>query len=157
MLDKEQIKKLRKLKEKHPMPEQTPQERVKNFDEVPFGYDAETAMKEAARCLQCKEAKCVEGCPVEVDIPAFIKLIVEGKFDEGIKKLKGKTTCRRFADVFVHRKPMRSSFVRGKSRACSYWAVGTFLADYELAKGVETPKPEPTGSASLLSVQVRPG
>jgi len=90
LLDKEQIKQLRRMKEKHPMPEQAPQERIKNYNEVPFGYDAETAMKEAARCLQCKEAKCVEGCPVEVDIPAFIKLIVEGKFDEGIKKLKEK-------------------------------------------------------------------
>lgn len=148
MLDKEQIKQLRKLKEKHPMPEQAPQERVKNFNEVPFGYDAETAMKEAARCLQCKEAKCVEGCPVEVDIPDFIKLVVEGKFDEGIKKLKEKNNlpavCGR---VCPQESQCEALCVRGKkAEPVAIGRLERFLADYELAKGVETPsKPEPTG------------
>ena len=53
-LDKETIKELRKLKEKHPMPEQDPRERIKNFDEVPFGYDQETAVKEMRCCNACQ-------------------------------------------------------------------------------------------------------
>lgn len=62
------------------MPEQPPEKRVRNFNEVPYGYDEETAQKEASRCLLCKKPKCVEGCPVEVDIPGFIKKIREGDF-----------------------------------------------------------------------------
>ena len=60
---------------RQPMPEQEAQVRAKNFDEVPFGYSPEAAMKEAARCLQCKKPACVAGCPVSVDIPGFIDLI----------------------------------------------------------------------------------
>lgn len=70
------------------MQEQDPSERIKNFNEVPFGYTEEEAMKEAERCLQCKKPKCIEGCPVEVKIPEFIKLIAEGKFAESALKLK---------------------------------------------------------------------
>ena len=60
-------------KTKHPMPEQKPNERIKNFNEVPYGYDEQTAIEEAKRCLQCKKKPCTEGCPVEIDIPAFIQ------------------------------------------------------------------------------------
>lgn len=70
------------------MPEQTPGERIKNFNEVPFGYTKELAQLEAKRCLQCKKPLCVSGCPVEVDIPGFIALIVEGKFTEAARKIK---------------------------------------------------------------------
>ena len=73
---------------RQPMPEQKPEERVNNFIEVPFGYDPETAMREAERCLACKTRPCVAGCPVEVAIPEFIKLISEGKFIEAAWKLK---------------------------------------------------------------------
>ncbi|MCF8052924.1 MAG: NADPH-dependent glutamate synthase [Desulfobacterales bacterium] len=69
------------------MPEQGPAVRAKNFDEVPFGYDEETAMLEASRCLQCKKPSCVEGCPVSVDIPAFIAKIKEGDFTGACRKL----------------------------------------------------------------------
>ena len=59
------------------MPEQKAKVRAKNFDEVPFGYTPETAVKEAQRCLQCKKPSCVAGCPVGIDIPGFIQLIKE--------------------------------------------------------------------------------
>jgi len=65
-----------------PMPEQDPAERVRNFYEVPLGYTAEQAMEEASRCIQCKKPLCVGGCPVNIDIPWFIKYIAEGKFLE---------------------------------------------------------------------------
>ena len=70
------------------MPEQTPQDRIKNFKEVPFGYTPELAIKEAQRCLQCKETVCVDGCPVEIDIPEFIRLIAEGDFGAAARELK---------------------------------------------------------------------
>lgn len=73
---------------RQPMPSQEPQERIKNFREVPLGYSSETAQLEAGRCIQCKKPKCIEGCPVFVDIPGFIQLVVEGKFDEAAKKVK---------------------------------------------------------------------
>ncbi|MCX7835992.1 MAG: NADPH-dependent glutamate synthase [bacterium] len=78
-------------KEKLPrqkMPEQEPLVRAKNFLEVPYGYTAELAVAEASRCIQCKNPKCVDGCPVGIDIPAFIKLIKEGEFAAAARKIK---------------------------------------------------------------------
>ncbi|MBR3849772.1 MAG: dihydropyrimidine dehydrogenase, partial [Oscillospiraceae bacterium] len=63
---------------KNPMPCQDPRVRAKNFDEVALGYDEKTALDEAQRCLQCKNPACVSGCPVNIQIPQFIKKICEG-------------------------------------------------------------------------------
>ncbi|MFP4469923.1 MAG: NADPH-dependent glutamate synthase [Bacteroidales bacterium] len=70
------------------MPEQDKTLRVHNHQEVPYGYTSELALLEAGRCLQCRNPKCVDGCPVNVDIPAFISLIADEKFDEAAKKIK---------------------------------------------------------------------
>ena len=70
------------------MREQPPEIRVKNFEEVPYGLTPEQAVIEASRCLQCKKPKCVEGCPVEVQIPEFIALIAEKKYVEAACKIK---------------------------------------------------------------------
>ncbi len=70
------------------MPEQEPKERAKNFEEVPFGYSEETAILEAQRCLQCKKPQCMKGCPVEINIPDFIRLIAEGQYWDAISKIK---------------------------------------------------------------------
>lgn len=70
------------------MPEQKPEDRIKNFSEVPLGYTPETAVIEAGRCLQCKKPLCVEGCPVNINIPAFIKEISEKNFIGAIKVIK---------------------------------------------------------------------
>ncbi|MDT8901450.1 NADPH-dependent glutamate synthase [Anaeroselena agilis] len=75
---------------KHKMPEQAAEERRRNFNEVALGYEAETARAEAARCLQCKTAPCRQGCPVEVDIPKFIKHVKDGDFDAAIDEIKTK-------------------------------------------------------------------
>lgn len=71
-----------------PMKEQAPEARRHNFDEVPFGYTPEEAKVEAQRCLRCKKPGCVEGCPVQVDIPGFIRHIAEGNFLEAMKVMK---------------------------------------------------------------------
>ena len=70
------------------MPEQPPAERIKNYNEVPYGYTAELAMAEAQRCLECARAECMNGCPVNVQISAFLKLVAAGDFRGAINLVK---------------------------------------------------------------------
>jgi len=79
------------MREKIPrqeMPKQKPEDRIHNFNEVALGFSPELAQKEAERCLQCPKPFCVDGCPVNIDIPSFIKLIKEGKFIDAARKIK---------------------------------------------------------------------
>src|SRR3972149_5197345 len=73
-----------------PMPEQDPEKRSGNFNEVTLGYTEEDALREASRCIQCKNPKCINGCPVEIDIKEFIRLVREKKFDEALEKIREK-------------------------------------------------------------------
>jgi glutamate synthase (NADPH/NADH) small chain len=73
------------------MKQQDTKERIKNFFEVALGYTKEEAEKEAKRCLLCKEPQCVKGCPVEIDIPSFIKFLCEDKPYEALAKIKEKS------------------------------------------------------------------
>ncbi|AEA33208.1 NADPH-dependent glutamate synthase [Hippea maritima] len=85
----ERIKPAEKFKrDRVPMKEQDPKERVKNFNEVPYGYSLEEAIKEAQRCLQCKPAACVEGCPADVHIPQFIDKIIDEDIEAAFKEIK---------------------------------------------------------------------
>ena len=77
---------------KVPIPEQAPEERIKNFKEVALGYTPEQAKEEATRCLQCKTRPCVAGCPVNVGIPEFIKKVAEGDF-EGASRILSSENC----------------------------------------------------------------
>ena len=70
-----------------PVTEQEPKLRAKNFEEVCLGYDQERAIKEANRCLGCKNPKCVEGCPVSIDIPGFIAEVKNGNFEAAAKDI----------------------------------------------------------------------
>jgi glutamate synthase (NADPH/NADH) small chain len=70
------------------MREQDPKARARNFEEVPYGYSPEEAIAEAQRCLGCKKPGCVEGCPVNIDIPGFVKQIAEGAFLESMRVMK---------------------------------------------------------------------
>ena len=81
------IKKAEDRFKKVPIAEQSPDERNKNFKEVCLGYTAEEAATEASRCLNCKKPGCVEGCPVSIDIPGFIKEIASGNFEQAYKVL----------------------------------------------------------------------
>ena len=72
---------------KVPVREQDPQVRAKNFEEVCLGYNKEEAVEEANRCLNCKNAQCVKGCPVAIDIPGFITAIKEGNFEDAYQVL----------------------------------------------------------------------
>ena len=70
-----------------PVREQDPKVRAANFEEVCLGYDQGEAMAEAERCLNCKNPKCVEGCPVNIDIPAFITEIKQGNIKAAYEKI----------------------------------------------------------------------
>ena len=85
----EEIEKKKRVQiPRNKMPEQDPKVRARNFDEVPFGYSPELAKIEASRCLQCKKSTCVAGCPVSIDIPSFIKLILQEDFLGAARKIK---------------------------------------------------------------------
>ncbi|MCP4800573.1 MAG: hypothetical protein GY893_11550, partial [bacterium] len=135
------------------MPEQDPEVRVKNLNEVPTGYTPEMALAEAKRCIQCKRPFCTEGCPVGIDIPAFIQLIEDGDFKGAIRKMKETNllpaVCGR---VCPQEEQCQLVCTVGKSKKDPALSVNIgrlerFIADYEREHGeVELPpKPEPTG------------
>jgi glutamate synthase (NADPH/NADH) small chain len=130
------------------MPKQKPEVRRHNFGEVATGYNEEQAQAEAARCLQCPQPKCVQGCPVEIEIPAFIKLLKERKYDEGIRKIKEKNSlpavCGR---VCPQEDQCQKNCVMGKvGEPVSIGRLERFLADWERANGSQAPeKAPPTG------------
>lgn len=135
-------------KERTPMPEQPAEDRRKNFNEVALGYTKEDALAEASRCLSCKEPKCVEGCPVNVDIPGFIKLVCEEDFAGAIEKIKGTNAlpaiCGR---VCPQETQCEALCVLGKKgQPVAIGRLERFCADYERQQGVKVPEiPEPTG------------
>ncbi|HOY30782.1 MAG TPA: NADPH-dependent glutamate synthase [Bacteroidales bacterium] len=115
------------------MPEQDQTLRVHNHQEVPYGYTTELASLEAGRCLQCKSPKCVEGCPVNVDIPEFIKLMREDNFDGAAKKIKERNVlpaiCGR---VCPQESQCEAKCVLGyKDKPVAIGRLERFVADFE--------------------------
>lgn len=135
--------------ERVPIPKQSPKERIKNFKEVALGYTPDMAMEEAKRCLQCKKPLCIKGCPVEIDIPAFIKHIVDGDFDRAIKKIKEKNllpaVCGRVCPQEEQCEKM--CVLEKKGAPIAIGRLERFAADWEAKEGkVELPQlPDPTG------------
>lgn len=119
------------------MPEQKPEVRRHNFDEVPFGYDAELAVQEALRCLDCKKPPCRVGCPVSVNIPGFIKCIAERSFDEAVRVLKGDNSlpavCGRVCPQETQCE--ERCIVGKKNEPVAIGRLERFCADYERRKG----------------------
>ena len=102
---------------KCPMPEQAPDVRNKNFEEVTLGYTAEMAVEEAQRCLNCKNKPCMTGCPVQVKIPEFIALVAEGKFLERLPRSRRPPHCPLPAAVSARRRASASATACAASRA----------------------------------------
>ena len=149
MEEKEKKPKKKIIPNKTKMPEQPPQERVKNFKEVPLGYSEDQAVEEATRCIQCKNRPCVEGCPVEIDIPDFIALIAERKFVEAARKMKEKNAlpavCGRVCPQEVQ---CESKCTLGKkNEPVAIGRLERFIADWEREnKMVQVPpRPAPKG------------
>jgi len=134
---------------RHPMPEQEPQIRARNFLEVPTGYTMKMAQEEAARCLQCKKPGCVAGCPVGVDIPGFIDLIAQGDMTGAIRNLWTKNAlpavCGRVCPQEVQCEG--KCIVGRKGEPVAIGNLERFCADYEREHGLGElpPKAEPTG------------
>jgi glutamate synthase (NADPH/NADH) small chain len=139
-------------KEKIPrqkMPEQEPKVRARNFEEVPYGYTPELAIREAQRCIQCKDPRCKQGCPVEIDIPQFIVKIREGEFEGAIRKLWERNSlpavCGRVCPQEVQCEGM--CIVGKKDAPVAIGNLERFAADYQRLEGKDIlpPKAEPTG------------
>jgi glutamate synthase (NADPH) small chain len=139
---------------KTPMREQPPLERIRNYDEVPFGYSPEEAIQEAQRCLMCKRPRCVEGCPVGIDIPGFISFIANEQFRDGVNRLKEQNilpaVCGR---VCPQEEQCEKLCVLGvKNEPVGIGRLERFLADWEAKQGApELPAlPKSTGKKIVI-------
>lgn len=124
-----------------PVREQDPKVRAKNFEEVCLGYNMEEAMEEASRCLNCKNAKCIEGCPVSIDIPGFIKEVKEGNIEEAYQVISQYSAlpavCGR---VCPQESQCECKCIRGiKGEPVSIGKLGRFVADWACENNI-TPK-----------------
>ena len=138
---------------KVPVREQDPQIRATNFDEVCLGYNKEEAMEEASRCLNCKNAKCVQGCPVSINIPGFIHEVKEGNFEEAYKVISESSAlpaiCGR---VCPQESQCEGKCIRGiKGEAVSIGKLERFVADWARENGM---KPAPAAQKNGKKVAV---
>ena len=132
---------------KTPIAEQKPQERICNFKEVTLGYTAQEAMKEAGRCLNCKNRPCTTGCPVNVRIPEFIAKVSEGEFEQAYDIIKSTNAlpavCGR---VCPQENQCEGKCVRGiKGEPVGIGRLERFCADYMMDKQRSSQRPEPNG------------
>lgn len=128
--------------DKNPMPSQAPDVRNKNFLEVALGYDAETAIDEAKRCLHCKNKPCTSGCPVQIDIPSFIAEVAEGNFEKAYQIIAKSSSlpavCGR---VCPQETQCEGKCVRGiKNEPVGIGRLERFVADYHNAHSTEKPQ-----------------
>ena len=128
---------------KVPVREQAPKVRATNFDEVCLGYNQEEAMEEASRCLGCKKAKCVEGCPVSIHIPDFIHQVKEGNIEEAYRIISESSAlpaiCGR---VCPQESQCEGKCIRGiKGEAVSIGKLERFVADWARENGIKPTAP----------------
>lgn len=139
---------------KVPVREQDPKVRANNFDEVCLGYNKEEAMEEASRCLNCKNAQCVKGCPVSIDIPAFVNQVKEGNFEEA-SKIIGKSSalpavCGR---VCPQESQCEGKCIRGiKGESVSIGKLERFVADYARENDIKPQKPDSTNGRKVAVI-----
>lgn len=140
-------------KTKVSMPEQDPNVRNKNFDEVALGYDLEMAQEEAHRCVQCKNQPCVHGCPVSVRIPEFIHQVVEGDLDKAYEIISSTNNlpaiCGR---VCPQENQCEGVCTRGRNgEAVGIGRLERFVADYHMNKEYKKPV-EVTGQNKKVAI-----
>ena len=136
-----------------PIKEQEPKVRAANFEEVCLGYSKEEAMEEASRCLNCKNAQCVKGCPVGIDIPAFINQVKDGNFEKSYQVISESSAlpavCGR---VCPQESQCEGKCIRGiKGEPVSIGKLERFSADWATQNGV---KPQPAESKNGHKVAV---
>ncbi len=143
---------------KFPMPNQDPEIRKGNFEEVALGYSAETAMEEAARCLQCPKKFCVEGCPVGIDIPAFIGELADGNFEKSFEILSSASAlpavCGR---VCPQETQCEQVCIRGKKgEPVAIGRLERFVADYQREHGKSSLKVPECGGRKVAIIGAGP-
>ncbi len=134
-------------KERNIMPEQEPEVRAHNFDEVALGFDASLAMDEATRCLNCANPLCVKGCPVGVKIPQFLLAVAKGEFEKAGEIIKTTNSlpsvCGR---VCPQEQQCEHNCIRGKiDGAVAIGSVERFVGDYMLTLPKKEYDIKPTG------------
>ena len=127
-----------------PVREQEPQVRAKNFEEVCYGYNEEEAMAEASRCIGCKNAPCMNGCPVSINIPGFIAQVKEGNFAEAFKIISESSAlpavCGR---VCPQETQCEQKCIRGiKGEAISIGKLERFVADWARENNIKPEAPK---------------
>ncbi len=136
------------------MREQPAAERVRNYDEVPYGYSPQEAILEAERCLMCKKPKCIAGCPVEIDIPGFIQFIADDDFKGGISLLKEKNILPAICGRVCPQEEQceKVCIVGVKNEPVAIGRLERFLADWEAEQGEAElpPKPKSTGKKIVI-------
>ena len=139
---------------KHPMPVQDAKVRAHNFDEVALGYDEETAVAEAERCLHCKVPQCRKGCPVSIDIPAFIAKIKERDYDGAVAKIKESNSLPAVCGRVCPQENQCEKFcILGKrGESVGIGRLERFVADRALEKGEKIEKPEVAADAQSVAV-----
>ena len=138
---------------KNEMPSQPPEIRNKNFKEVALGYTPEQAMDEAARCLNCKNKPCVGGCPVAINIPAFISQVKEGNFEEAYQIINRSSSlpavCGR---VCPQETQCEQRCVRGiKGEPVAIGRLERFVADWH-NKNITTPATAPASNGHKVAI-----
>ena len=138
---------------KVPVREQAPKVRATNFEEVCLGYNKEEAMEEANRCLGCKKAKCMEGCPVSINIPGFVHEVKEGNFEKAYQIIGESSAlpavCGR---VCPQETQCEGKCIRGlKGEAVSIGKLERFVADWAKENGI---KPVPAAQKNGHKVAV---
>ena len=128
---------------KVPVREQAPKVRATNFDEVCLGYNADEAMEEASRCINCKNAKCMQGCPVSINIPAFVHEVKEGNFVKAYQIISESSAlpaiCGR---VCPQESQCEGKCIRGiKGEAISIGKLERFVADWARQNGIRPAAP----------------
>ena len=136
-----------------PVREQEPQVRAANFEEVCLGYNEEEAMAEAARCLNCKNAQCMKGCPVSINIPAFIEKVKEGKFEEAYQIITSTNALPAISGrVCPQENQCESKCVRGvKTEPVGIGRLERFVADWH-RENVEDKIEKPASNGKKVAV-----
>ncbi len=143
-MGRELTKKERMELPRQSMPTQDPMDRIKNFDEVALGLTAEMAITEAERCLECKKPRCVDGCPVGIDIPAFIHEMQEGDFKKALAIIKMANTLPAICGRVCPQEDQceQVCVVGNKYKPVAIGRLERFVADWEVAQGGEIVMPE---------------
>lgn len=136
------------------MPIEDAQKRIKNFTEVALGYSEEQALLEASRCLDCKKPLCVDGCPVDIDIPSFIKFIAQKEYQKAIDKIKKKNNLPAICGRVCPQESQceKLCLLGKKGEPVAIGRLERFVADWDMENGQALPQSAITSGKTVAVV-----